>query len=132
VLLHQHRKSGAGICGYGVQACVTHRSTVLALVTAGVDSIEHGYGLDQAALNDMARRGTAWTPTIGALLTVLDAPFLPPERRHSVHESRERLAELLPLAARLGIPVLAGTDVTDSIPGRWRCCRRWASTPKTR
>ena len=86
------------------------------LVAAGVDSIEHGSGLDETAVRDMARRQTAWTPTIGALLALLDAPFLPPERRHKVHESRERLAELLPLAARLGVPVLAGTDVTGSIP----------------
>ena len=86
------------------------------LVAAGVDSIEHGSGLDEAAVRDMAHRRTAWTPTIGALLTLLDAPFLPPERRRRVHESRERLAELLPLAARLGVPVLAGTDVTGSIP----------------
>jgi hypothetical protein len=27
-----------------------------------------------------------------------------------------RIAELLPLAVRLGVPVLAGTDVTGSIP----------------
>jgi imidazolonepropionase-like amidohydrolase len=29
------------------------------LVGAGVDSIEHGFGLDEAAINDMAGRGTA-------------------------------------------------------------------------
>jgi hypothetical protein len=29
---------------------------------------------------------------------------------------RARIAELLPLAVRLGVPVLAGTDVTRSIP----------------
>jgi hypothetical protein len=86
------------------------------LVAAGADSIEHGYSLDEAAVKDMARRGTAWTPTIAALLTLLDAPFLPPERRHKVHETRERLAQLLPVAARLGVPVLAGTDVIGSLP----------------
>ena len=87
------------------------------LVVAGVDSIEHGFGLDGAAIKEMARRRTAWTPAIGALLALLDAPFLPPERRR-VHEGRGRLAGLLPLTARLGVPVLAGTGVTGSIPGR--------------
>lgn len=86
------------------------------LVAAGVDSIEHGIGLDEAALKEMARRGTAWTPTIGALLALLDAPDLPPARRQHLHEGRERLTQLLPVAARLGVPVLAGTDVTGSIP----------------
>ncbi|HEY1321569.1 MAG TPA: amidohydrolase family protein [Streptosporangiaceae bacterium] len=86
------------------------------LVAAGVDSVEHGLGLDEPAIKDMANRGTAWTPTIGAMLARLDAPDLTPERRRSLQERGERLAELLPLAARLGVPVLAGTDVTGSIP----------------
>jgi imidazolonepropionase-like amidohydrolase len=37
-------------------------------VAAGVDSVEHGFGLDQHAIREMADRGTAWTPTVGALL----------------------------------------------------------------
>jgi hypothetical protein len=32
------------------------------LVTAGVNSIEHGIGLDEAAIKEMAHRGTAWNP----------------------------------------------------------------------
>jgi len=86
------------------------------LVAAGVDSIEHGLGLDERALQAMADRGTAWTPTVAALLALLDAPDLTPERRRRLREGRARVAELLPVAARLGVPVLAGTDVTGSIP----------------
>ena len=33
------------------------------LVAAGVDSVEHGFGLDERAVRDMAGRGTAWAPT---------------------------------------------------------------------
>jgi imidazolonepropionase-like amidohydrolase len=86
------------------------------LVAAGVDSIEHGMGLDEGAIADMARRGTAWTPTVSALDALLHSPDLPPARREALREVRRRLAELLPLAIRLGVPVLAGTDVTGSIP----------------
>jgi imidazolonepropionase-like amidohydrolase len=86
------------------------------LVAAGVDSIEHGFGLDERAVHAMADRGTAWTPTVAALLALLDAPDMPPGRRRRLREGRARIAELLPLAARLGVPVLAGTDVTGSIP----------------
>jgi imidazolonepropionase-like amidohydrolase len=86
------------------------------LVAVGIDSVEHGFGLDEPAIQEMASRGTAWTPTIGALLARLSAPEITPERRQRLQESRERLAQLLPLAARLGVPVLAGTDVTGSIP----------------
>jgi imidazolonepropionase-like amidohydrolase len=81
-----------------------------------VDSVEHGLGLDERAVRDMADRGTAWTPTVGALLALLDAPDMTPERRHRLQEGRARIAELLPLAVRLGVPVLAGSDVTGSIP----------------
>ena len=86
------------------------------LVAAGVDSIEHGFGLDQDAIADMAARGTAWTPTIGALLALRDAPGITPQRRRRFQDGYARIAELLPVAVRLGVPVLAGTDVTGSIP----------------
>jgi imidazolonepropionase-like amidohydrolase len=100
------------------------------LVAAGVDSIEHGIGLDEAAIREMARRGTAWTPTIGALRTLLDAPGLPPARRQGLQQGLERLAGLLPLAARLGVPVLAGTDVTGSIPREVALLSRMGLEPK--
>ena len=87
------------------------------LVAAGVDSVEHGFGLDERAIRDMAGRGTAWTPTLGALLALLDAPGMTPGRRRRLREVLARVTELLPLAVRLGVPVLAGTDVTGSIPG---------------
>jgi imidazolonepropionase-like amidohydrolase len=85
------------------------------LVAAGVDSIEHGFRLDERAIHALADRGTAWTPTVAALGALLDAPDLTPGRRR-LREGRARVAELLPVAARLGVPVLAGTDVTGSIP----------------
>jgi hypothetical protein len=62
----------------------------------------HGHG----------RRGTAWTPTVGALVAMLGAPATTPKRRRGFAEGRARVAGLLPLAVRLGVPVLAGTDVT--------------------
>jgi imidazolonepropionase-like amidohydrolase len=85
------------------------------LVAAGVDSIEHGQGLDEAAVAEMSHRGTAWTPTLCAVAALPETP-LPPERRQQRMEARERFAALLPLAVRLGVPVLAGTDVAGSIP----------------
>ena len=61
-------------------------------------------------------RGTAWTPTVAALGALLDAPDMTPGRRRRLQAGRARVVELLPVAARLGVPVLAGTDVTGSIP----------------
>jgi hypothetical protein len=46
----------------------------------------------------------------------VDAPVTIPKRRRGFAEGHMRVAELLPLAVRLGVPVPAGTDVTGSIP----------------
>lgn len=95
-----------------------HSTTARAaeLVAAGVDSIEHGTELDEAAVREMAARGAAWTPTLGAMLAAFDDPGLPAERRRYLEEARERLRALLPLAVSLGVPVLAGSDAAGSIP----------------
>lgn len=86
------------------------------LVSAGVDSVEHGPGLDEEAIAEMGRRGVAWVPTICAVLEALSDPESPPEQRRRAEETKERLAALIPLAIRQGVPVLTGTDVVGSIP----------------
>ncbi len=93
-----------------------HVTTALvgALVGLGIDSVEHGTSLDEPTLAEMAQRGTAWTPTLCALLA--SPPDATDERRRTVAERHERLKHLLPSAIRLGIPVLTGSDVVGSIP----------------
>jgi Amidohydrolase family len=95
-----------------------HSTTARAaeLVAIGVDSIEHGTELDEAAIREMAERGTAWTPTLCGTVAMLDNPSLPDEERRYLEGARERLLALLPLAVSLGVPVLAGTDAEGSIP----------------
>src|SRR5215218_8541824 len=77
------------------------------LVEAGVDSIEHGNWADEAAVRAMAARGTAWCPTLTTVLHHLEpiADRVPPAR-----ELLDRQREMLPLAAELGVTLLAGTD----------------------
>ncbi len=94
-----------------------HSTTAFAseLITAGVDSIEHGTGLDEDAVKAMADRGVAWTPTLTATLGHPGAEQ-PSDRRSMLGEIRDRLAFLLPLAVGLGVPVLAGTDAVGTLP----------------
>ncbi len=65
------------------------------------------------SLRLMAQAGTAWTPTLCAVLAV------PGQRARSRPAAgrryRERLHELLPLAHRLGVPILAGTDTAGTV-----------------
>lgn len=93
-----------------------HVTTTLVsdLVRLGVDSIEHGTVIDKATVVEMAQRGTAWTPTLCAHLTTPEDA--PEGRRRRAGEVRERFRELLPMAVRLGVPVLTGSDVIGSIP----------------
>jgi len=86
-----------------------------AVVDAGVDSIEHGTGLDEATIVKMAARRVAWTPTLCAAVSLADDPAAPPDRRRIANEARERFRELVPMAVRLGVPVLAGTDAVGTI-----------------
>jgi imidazolonepropionase-like amidohydrolase len=83
------------------------------LVQAGVDSVEHGTAIDESALRLMAQTGAAWTPTLCAVLGLPDTASEVARRR--VTEYRQRLRELLPLAQRLGVPILAGTDTAGTV-----------------
>ena len=90
-------------------------SEVAPLVRAGIDSIEHGPGLDDEALKLMARTGAAWTPTLCALFSLMGDASLSQSRRTTMQEAWDRMRMLLPLAVKLGVPVLAGTDVVGTI-----------------
>jgi hypothetical protein len=83
------------------------------LIEIGADSIEHGTGLDRAAVDALGRRGGAWTPTLCAVLGGRNSDD--PEIRRRTAEVHERLAELLPYAVTHGVRVLAGTDVVGTI-----------------
>jgi imidazolonepropionase-like amidohydrolase len=86
------------------------------LVRAGIDSVEHGTALDADTLQEMACRGTAWTPTLCAVTSPPpgDAPAGVAER----HASRlELMRELLPRAASSGVTLLTGSDVVGSVAG---------------
>jgi imidazolonepropionase-like amidohydrolase len=88
---------------------------VAELVRLGVDSIEHGTAVTDDVVEEMARRGTAWTPTLSATLSLPDDP--PEARQLLVAERRERFSDLLPKAVRAGVPVLTGSDVVGSVAG---------------
>jgi imidazolonepropionase-like amidohydrolase len=91
----------------------TNTGFVKELVCAGVDSVEHGAGLDEADLTALAAQGGAWTPTLCA--GIEPRPADDPEQRKRRSRRRERLEYLLPVAAGLGVTILTGTDVVGSI-----------------
>lgn len=72
-------------------------------IEAGVDSVEHGNHASPDAVRELAARGIAWVPT---LATVAER-YLEPAGATAV---LDRQRTTLPLAAELGVLVLAGTD----------------------
>jgi imidazolonepropionase-like amidohydrolase len=99
---------------HGAGARVMAHSTGMAagdLVRAGVNSIEHGMQLDSGLLEQMARRGIAWSLTIGTALKHV-GPLAEQDGPVGAYIRGElaRVRELLPAAAALGVPLLAGTD----------------------
>lgn len=77
---------------------MTHVSgpIVADLVRAGVDSIEHGPLVDGPVLEEMAACGTLWVPTVATIAAHVGL--------------LAQWRESLPLAAELGVRVLAGSD----------------------
>ena len=93
------------------------REGAQAAVAAGVDSIEHGWGLDEEMLTAMARHRIGWTPMLGIAAPMLRGAEQSGNQKQAawIRTSLERLRALLPLGQRLGVPVLAGTDWFPSV-----------------
>jgi len=89
-----------------------HADGGAAAVAAGVDSLEHGMGLDPALLPQMARQGTALTPTLsvitGSMAKVRERPDSP--RKKWYLAGAEVHGQLAAAAAEEGVTLLAGTD----------------------
>ena len=84
----------------------------LAVVAAGVDSVEHGMCLDPAVLPTMAAQGSVLTPTLGAIESGLPRARSaePSPRRDWYLGGAEVHGRLAATAVEAGVTVLAGTD----------------------
>jgi imidazolonepropionase-like amidohydrolase len=93
--------------------------SVAALVRAGVDSVEHGTGLSEEDVAEMARRGTALVPTMTNVETFDDiaaraeAKF-PAYARH-MRALADRHAQVVAAAYQAGVPIYVGTDAGGTL-----------------
>lgn len=110
-------------------AAHTQWPVVSDVVRAGVDSVEHGFGLDETTLDAMSARGVAWTPTLIALNRPI-SPETAPDRRRFIEEARERVRALLPRAVERGVRVLAGTDALGTIVDEVRWLIEYGLEPR--
>jgi imidazolonepropionase-like amidohydrolase len=77
---------------------------IAAALRAGVDTIEHGDGLTDALMDEMARRGIYWVPTI----TV--GVYVAPGRSGNWPKMAELQRENFPKAVKKGVKIALGTD----------------------
>ena len=93
--------------GFAVMAHCNGADAVKAAVAAGIDSIEHGYFMDDAAIADVAASDTIWVPTLAATAGFIDRPGTGEGVAAAiVADQREKLAR----AAALGAIIASGSD----------------------
>jgi len=81
------------------------------LIRAGVDSIEHGTLLTPALVRELADHGASWTPTFSTMTHHLDPLATRTDLLGEiVRQVYQQWEAALPLAEKLGVPVLAGSD----------------------
>lgn len=94
--------------GHRVAAHAMGRDGIDASLRAGVDSIEHGYGLDEELMDRMIKQGTYWCPTIYVGVYVAEgraatgAPIW--------LTMRDLEAKAFTVAVRKGVKIAYGTD----------------------
>ena len=77
---------------------------IAAALRAGVDTIEHGDGLTEALMDEMARKGVYWVPTI----TV--GAYVAPGRGGNWPKMADLERTNLPKAVKKGVKIALGTD----------------------
>lgn len=118
--------------GRRVAAHAMGREGIDASLKVGVDSIEHGYGLDEELMDRMVRQGTYWCPTIYVGVYVAEgrakagAPIW--------LTMRDLEAKAFGVAVRKGVKIAYGTDAggyawTDNQAKEFAYMVRYGMTP---
>ena len=82
-------------------------------LTAGVDSIEHGHGINREDLEMMKAKGTFLVPTIGVVDLDLEAGKnkpISPEQRKRLDAFLQGIQQEIQIAKSLGVKIAAGFD----------------------
>ena len=90
--------------GRKVAAHAVGSDGIAAALRAGVDSIEHGDGLTEPQMEEMARRGIYWVPTIAVGIYVASG------RQGNWPKMIETEKAAFQLALRKGVKIVLGTD----------------------
>jgi imidazolonepropionase-like amidohydrolase len=111
--------AAAHAAGARVAAHLFAEESVAALIRAGVDSVEHGTGLSEVDIDEMAARGTALVPTMINVDTFEDIAASADEKfpRYAAHmrRLRQRFPAVVAAAHEAGVPIYVGSDAGGGI-----------------
>src|SRR5579872_5573141 len=84
-------------------------------LTAGVDSIEHGHGINREDLEMMKKQGTFLVPTIGVIDATVDASKNSPSdaNRTWIEPLLKGIQQEIQIARELGVKIAAGFDAAS-------------------
>jgi len=100
----------AGSQGLAVMAHANGEAAIIAAAEAGVRSVEHGFFMTDRALDVMAKQGTFWTPTVGALARAADSHKVSGEMKATLSELIQSHLTMIGRAWKRGVPLAIGTD----------------------
>jgi imidazolonepropionase-like amidohydrolase len=108
----------AHAAGARVTAHVFGTDALPGLINAGIDCIEHGTGLTDDLIAEMARRGTALVPTLINVETfpgIADAASRYPSYAAHMRALHAGAGDVVRRAVEAGVAVYAGTDAGGSL-----------------
>ncbi|WP_037361750.1 metal-dependent hydrolase family protein [Amycolatopsis orientalis] len=91
---------------------------ILAAIRGGVDSVEHGYEINDEGIDLMLEKGTWLVPTLSAALRVPDPALVPPYLYEKKVRWSAKARENVAKAFAAGVKVALGTDVGVCPHGR--------------
>ncbi len=110
--------AAAHTAGARVTAHVFGTDALPGLINAGIDCIEHGTGLTDDVIDEMARRGTALVPTLINIDTfpgIADSAARYPTYAAHMRSLYASSRDVVRRAVEAGVPVYAGTDAGGGI-----------------
>jgi imidazolonepropionase-like amidohydrolase len=103
--------------GLKVAAHATTVEGIKNAVTAGVDSIEHGHGIDRSDLELMKTKGTFLVPTVGVIDALVERhkndPGTPEQRQH-FEAFLQGIQQEIQMAMSLGVKIASGFDAAEA------------------
>ena len=104
VIVEESHKAGRRVAAHA-----TTNEGIRNALTAGVDSIEHGWGADRTTLELMKRKGAWLVPTRGPIMNLL-AEAKDDAGRKAFEGLDKEIGEMLKVAREVGVKVASGYD----------------------